>query len=123
MELIGEAVAHGRFGRGIITGAEPGYIDVKFEAEDKPRRFAYPGAFRDFLSFEREAAAEQARRDMASASVQTQQDILRKIEADRVREERLTAMRLEEQRRRRADSAKKAAERRKAALAMKSKQV
>ena len=121
MELIGEAVAHRRFGRGIITGAEPGYIDVRFETEDKPRRFAYPGAFRDFLAFERPEAAEQVKRDMASATEQSRLDILRKIEAGRVREERLTAMRLEEQRRRRAESAKKAAERRKAALALKKK--
>lgn len=115
--MTGEIVNHVRFGRGVVTDFAPPRIEVRFDGEgSEARRFAYPEAFSKFLSCESAEADARVKRDLEAAGAASRQQILAKIEQSRQREERMMALRLEEQRKKRADTAKKSAERRKAAL-------
>ena len=117
--MVGQIVEHIRFGRGVVTGFEPPRLEVRFDGEEAPRRFSYPGVTSKFLRFTDPEAARRARSDLEAASVLTQQEVMAKIEANRRREEQIATMRMEALRKKRTDAARKAAERRKQAAASK----
>lgn len=48
MQLIGQAISHKAFGKGIVTGCDKNIITVCFPAGDK--RFLYPDAFTKHLT-------------------------------------------------------------------------
>ena len=118
--MVGQVVEHVRFGRGVVTGFEPPRMEVRFDGEDAPRRFSYPGVVSNFLRFTDPDAARRARSDLDAADVLDQQAVMAKIAANRQREEAIVERRLEALRKKRTDAAKKAAERRRQALAGKS---
>lgn len=57
MNLISKKVKHNKFGEGKIVEQDSSYVSVMFKAEDTPRKFAYPSAFKTFLKLEDETAA------------------------------------------------------------------
>ena len=90
MQLTGQAVKHTAFGKGIVTGQEDNIIIVSFPQGEK--RFLYPDAFRKFLTFHNQQAAEQV-------------GSLLRQRADR-REEQLQALLEEQERQQRIHSFK-----------------
>lgn len=48
MQLIGQAVKHSAFGKGIVTGLSSDRVTIYFSAGEK--RFIYPDAFSKFLT-------------------------------------------------------------------------
>ena len=46
MNLISKKVKHNKFGEGKIVEQDSSYVSVMFKAEDTPRKFAYPSAFK-----------------------------------------------------------------------------
>ena len=58
--LLNQAVIHGSYGRGIITGTEEKYIEVDFPNAGKKCRFCYPSCFHGFLKLEKTEMQEEA---------------------------------------------------------------
>lgn len=117
--MVGERVEHIRFGQGVVTVFEPPRLDVRFDGEEKDRRFTYPAVTSRFLRFIGPDAARRARSDLEANAVLTHQEIVEKIEANRRREEEISQSRVEALRQKRAEAAKQAAERRRMAIAAK----
>ena len=107
--MIGEIVTHSRYGRGMVTAFEPPRIDIRFDGDAAPRRFAWPSAAARFLTFENPEAAETARLALATAKLSLQEQLARRAEAARRREEQLAALREESLRQKRNAAARKAA--------------
>lgn len=57
--LLNQAVVHGSYGRGIITGTEEKYIEVDFPDSGKHCRFCYPSCFHGFLKLEKTEMQEE----------------------------------------------------------------
>lgn len=57
--LSNEQVKHNKFGQGIIRQASEGILKIKFEAFEAEKIFIYPGAFENFLVFEKESLQQK----------------------------------------------------------------
>lgn len=57
MEIIGEKVKHRSYGIGVIISVDGKYVSIRFEDEEKPRKFPYPDIFKSFACLLNEAAA------------------------------------------------------------------
>lgn len=118
--MVGEIVEHARFGRGTVTVFDPPRMEIRFDSDGgEARRFSYPAAAARFIRFINPEAAQRAREDLENSDALARQEMLKQIEANRQREERISEERMESLRRKRSDAAKKAAERRRNVLAAK----
>ena len=74
MQLMGQAVQHTAFGKGVVTEQKGNIITVQFSQGEK--RFLYPDAFQKFLTLRDEQAAEtvdtllQEQKDQQEADLQ-----------------------------------------------------
>lgn len=81
MQLIGQAVKHSAFGKGVVTGRDDGTITICFPAGEK--KFLYPDAFSKFLTLKNDdlqaqvrglLQQQEAQRDARQRAVQEKQD-------------------------------------------------
>ena len=108
--MVGEIVAHPRFGSGRVTGFEPPRIEVAFEG-GMVKTFAYPQAVGRFLNFEGEAARLQSERDRDRAEADARELAAARLLADRQRAEAAARQRLEQLHDKRVAAARRTAAR------------
>ena len=83
--MVGEAVAHVRFGKGSVISFEPPRIAIAFD-NGMEKTFAYPQSVGKFIRFERDEVQQRAERDRNQAEV-----VSRELEMARFQEKRRQA--------------------------------
>ena len=68
MQLIGQAIRHKTFGKGIVTGLDEHVLTVCFSGGDK--KFIYPDAFGQYLTLRNSAMQEKIRSLLAEQTAQ-----------------------------------------------------
>ena len=116
--MVGERVTHIRFGEGTVTAFAPPHIEIAF-SDGAVKTFAYPQAVDRFISFDRENAREQARRDREQADVVAREKEMAKMLADRQKAEEAAQQRMEQLHKKKVTEAKRRAARSAAARASK----
>lgn len=116
--MVGERVTHIRFGEGMVTAFAPPHIEIAF-SDGAVKTFAYPQAVDRFISFDRENAREQARRDREQADVVAREKEMAKMLADRQKAEEAAQQRMEQLHEKKVTEAKRRAARSAAARASK----
>lgn len=108
--MVGERVTHIRFGEGTVTAFAPPHIEIAF-SDGAVKTFAYPQAVDRFISFDRENAREQARRDREQADVVAREKEMAKMLADRQKAEEAAQQRMEQLHEKKVTEAKRRAAR------------
>ena len=116
--MVGEHVTHTRFGEGTVTAFAPPHIEIAF-SDGAVKTFAYPQAVDRFISFDKENAREQARRDREQADVVAREKEMAKMLADRQKAEEAAQQRMEQLHEKKVTEAKHRAARSAAARASK----
>lgn len=116
--MVGERVTHIRFGEGTVTAFAPPHIEIAF-SDGAVKTFAYPQAVDRFISFDKENAREQARRDREQADVVAREKEMAKMLADRQKAEEAAQQRMEQLHEKKVTEAKRRAARSAAARASK----
>ena len=116
--MVGERVTHIRFGEGTVTAFAPPHIEIAF-SDGAVKTFAYPQAVDRFISFDRENAREQARRDREQADVVAREKEMAKMLADRQKAEEAAQQRMEQLHEKKVTEAKRRVARSAAARASK----
>ena len=116
--MVGERVTHIRFGEGTVTAFAPPHIEIAF-SDGAVKTFAYPQAVDRYISFDRENAREQARRDREQADIVAREKEMAKMLADRQKAEEAARQRMEQLHEKKVTEAKRRAARSAAARASK----
>ena len=108
--MLGEYVAHVRFGEGRVTAYAPPRIEVTFE-DGTVRTFAYPQAVERFLCFRETSVQARAVRDLEQSEATARQRSLEQLLVRRQKAEEDALRRLEAMREKKVATARRTAAR------------
>jgi len=110
--MIGEAVTHARFGKGIVISFEPSRLTIAFD-NGTEKTFAYPQSVGRFVRFERDEVQQKAERDRNQAEIVSQELEMARLQEKRRQAEEADRMRVEALREKKATAARRSAAMRK----------
>ncbi|MBQ8111157.1 MAG: hypothetical protein IJ124_13450 [Clostridia bacterium] len=110
--MVGEAVAHVRFGKGSVISFEPPRIVIAFDNGEE-KTFAYPQSVGRFIRFERDEVQQRAEQDRSRAEIIGQELEMARLQEKRRQAEEADRLRIESLREKKVAAAKRTAAMRK----------